>query len=165
MPTEPCNVHGEVRARLVRDLPASGFPRAALAVDPSHVPPVAVQGPVLLAENDPYNSVNSTVKPKAPPEKEKPPADKPAVNEEENMPDPSKPVLKAKPVEPDETKPVLKAEPVEPDSAKPIPRAEAVSPTPGSKEIRRAKPVHPADEIPNDQILKPTPPPPADLGD
>jgi 1A family penicillin-binding protein len=165
MPTEPCNVHGEVRARLVRDLPASGFPRASLAVDPSQVPPVAVKGPVLLAENDPYNAVNSTVRPKAPPEKQNPPADKPAANEDENMPDPSKPVLKAKPVEPDETKPVLKAEPVEPDSTQPIPKAQAVEPTPGQKEIRRAKPVHPADEIPSDQILKTTPPPPADLGD
>ena len=82
------------------------------------------------------------------------------------MPDPSKPVLKAKPVEPDETKPILKAEPVEPDSTKPILKAvpvEPISPTP--KEIRRAQPVHPADEIPSDQILKPTPPPPANPGD
>ncbi|HMG05865.1 MAG TPA: hypothetical protein VK581_10410, partial [Chthoniobacterales bacterium] len=165
MPTEPCNVHGEVRARLVRDLPASGFPRASLAVDPKQVSPVAVKGPVLLAENDPYNAVNSTVKPKPPPEKEKPEADKSAPKEEESMPDPTKPVLKAKPVEPDETKPIPKAEAVEPDSAKPILKAIPVEPTPPNKEIRRAKPVHPADEIPSDQILKPTPPPPADLGD
>jgi penicillin-binding protein 1A len=166
MPTEPCNVHGEVRARLVRDLPASGFPRAALAVDPSHVPPVAVKGPVLLAENDPYNSVKSTFKPKPPPEKEteKPKSEESPSSQEEKMPDPTKPILKAKPVEPDETIP--KAEAVEPEPTKPIPRAERVEPTPSvPKEIRRAKPVHPADEIPSDQILKPTPPPPADLGD
>ncbi|MEY2549346.1 MAG: penicillin-binding protein, partial [Verrucomicrobiota bacterium] len=37
MPTEPCSVHGEARTRLVRDLPASGFPRASLAVDPKQV--------------------------------------------------------------------------------------------------------------------------------
>lgn len=166
MPTEPCNVHGEVRARLVRDLPASGFPRASLAVDPTQVPPVAVKGPVLLAENDPYNAVNSTVKPKPPLEKEKSQTDKPAANQDETMPDPTKPVLKAKPVEPDETKPILKAEPVEPDSTKPILKAQPVEPTQQKpKEIRRAQPVHPADEIPSDQILKPTPPPPADLGD
>ncbi|MEY2564587.1 MAG: penicillin-binding protein [Verrucomicrobiota bacterium] len=162
MPTEPCNVHGEVKARLVRDLPASGFPRASLAVDPRQVSVVAVKGPVLLAENDPYNAVNSTLKPKAP-EKEK---EKPAVNEEESMPDPSKPVLKAKPVNPEETTPSPKAEAVEPESTKPIPRAERVVPTPTPKmEIRRAKPVHPADEIPSDQILRPTPPPPADPSD
>jgi hypothetical protein len=60
--------------------------------------------------------------------------------------------LKAEPVELDPAKPVLKAQPVEPTAPKP-------------KEIRRAQPVHPADEIPDDQILKVTPPPPADLGD
>ena len=32
-PTEACNVHGEPRTRLVRDLPPSDLPRAALAVD------------------------------------------------------------------------------------------------------------------------------------
>ena len=64
MPTEPCNVHGEARTRLVRDLPSSGFPRASLAVDPRQVTPIPAQGPVLLAENDPYNAVHSTVKPK-----------------------------------------------------------------------------------------------------
>jgi len=168
MPTEPCNVHGEVKARLVRDLPASGFPRASLAVDPREVSVVAVKGPVLLAENDPYNAVNSTMKPKPPPEKEKekPQTEKPSAKEEESMPDPSKPVLKAKPVDPEETKPAPKAEAVEPPSTKPIPKAERVEQTPApKKEIRRAKPVHPADEIPRDQILKPTPPPPADLGD
>jgi hypothetical protein len=166
MPTEPCNVHGEARTRLVRDLPASGFPRASLAVDPTQVSPIAVKGPVLLAENDPYGAVNSTIKPKPPPEKEQPPTDKPVnPNADENMPDPTKPILKAQPVEPDPNKPVLKAEPVEPDSNKPILKALPVEPTPQPKEIRRAKPVHPADEIPSDQILKPTPPPPADLGD
>lgn len=157
MPTDSCNVHGEAKTRLVRDLPASGFPRASLAVDPTQVSPVAVKGPVLLAENDPYNAVNSTVKPKAPPESPV------SSNPEESMPDPTKPVLKAQPVEPDPTKPILKAEPVDPDSNKPILRAQPVEPTP--MEIRRAKPVNPTDEIPVDQILRTTPPPPADLGD
>jgi penicillin-binding protein 1A len=166
MPTGPCNVHGEARARLVRDLPSSGFPRASLAVDPAQVSPIAVKGPVLLAENDPYGAVNSTTKPKPPKEKEKPRNDKSArANEAEEMPDPTKPVLKARPAEPEAEKPVLKAEPIEPDSTKPVLKAEAVEPTPQPKEIRRAKPVHPSDEIPSDQILKPTPPPPADLGD
>jgi len=155
MPTQPCDVHGEARARLVRDLPASGFPRASLAVDPTHVSPVAVKGPVLLAENDPYNSVNSTVRPKPPPEKEN------SSKADENMPDPTKPVLKAQAIDPDSTRPISKAETVELDPTKPILRAQPVEP----KEIRRAEPVHPADEIPSDQILKPTPPPPADLGD
>jgi penicillin-binding protein 1A len=179
-PTEPCNVHGEARSRLVRDLPASGFPRASLAVDVKQVSPIAVQGPVLLAENDPYNAVNSTVKPKPPPEKEKPEMEKPTSRAEENgLPDPTKPVMKAEPVVPDTTKPTLKAEPVVPEPAKPVKKAEAadldpskpilraepVTPTPAPKEIRRAQPVHPADEIPSDQILKPTPPPPSNPDD
>ncbi len=158
-PTESCTVHGEARARLVRDLPASGFPRASLAVDPTHVSPVAVKGPVLLAENDPYGAVNSTTKPKPPPDQAANP--KP----DEDMPDPTKPVLKAKPVEPDLSQPILKSDPDFPDANKPILKAQPVDPTPQPKEIRRAEPVHPADEIPSDQLLKPSPPPPADLGD
>jgi len=44
-------------------------------------------------------------------------------------------------------------------------KAQPVDPTPQPKEIRRAKPVYPTDQIPSDQILRPSPPPPADLGD
>jgi penicillin-binding protein 1A len=170
MPTEPCNVHGEVRTRLVRDLPASGFPRASLAVDPKHVSPVTAQGPVLLAENDPYNAVHSTFKPKR---VEKPESDP------NSLPDPTKPVLKAEPVGPETTtsqtprtdvgetptdKPVLRAERAEPDSTKPVLRAEPVTPTPQSspKEIRRAERVRPSDQIPEESILRPTPPPASD---
>jgi penicillin-binding protein 1A len=101
MPTEPCNVHGEARARLVRDLPDSGFPRASLAVDPKQVQPIPPQGPVLLAENDPYNAVRSTVKPK--------PVEKPEA--ENNLPDPTKPVLKAEAVEPEATRPAPISQP------------------------------------------------------
>lgn len=167
MPTEPCNVHGEARARLVRDLPASGFPRASLAVDPKRVTPIPPRGPVLLAENDPYNSIRSTVKPKPDPEKS------PGTSEENTLPDPTKPVLKAEAVEPGsgpaptpETveppsdKPVLKAEPVVPDSTKPVLKAEPVE-SPAAKQIRRAERVRPNDEISEDSILRPTPPPPS----
>jgi penicillin-binding protein 1A len=161
MPTDRCNVHGEARTRLVRDLPASGFPRAALAVDPTQVPPVAVKGPVLLAESDPYYAVNSTIKPKAPPGREMASTDNPvSPNGDENMPDPTKPILKAQAVEPGLDQSVLDAETVDPDTNKPILKAQPVE-----KEIRRAEPVRPVDEIPTDQILKPTPPPPANLGD
>ncbi len=175
MPTEPCNVHGEARTRLVRDLPASGFPRASLAVDPQQVSPVTAQGPVLLAENDPYNSVHSTLKPKP---AEKPDRDRSASSEKDELPDPTKPVLKAEAVEPNGNrpppkaevvespaeKPIPKAERVEPELTKPVLRAEPVTPTPqkSPKEIRRAEAVHPSDEIPEDSILRPTPPPPSD---
>jgi penicillin-binding protein 1A len=158
MPTDPCNVHGEVRARLVRDLPASGFPRASLAVDPKQVQPVSPQGPVLMAENDPYNAVHSTVKPKP---VEKPEPEKSPVTETPTakLPDPTKPVLKAEAVTPAD-KPVLKAERVEPEETKPVLRAEPVTPTPSpQKEIRRAERVRPSDQIPDDSILRATPPP------
>jgi penicillin-binding protein 1A len=177
MPTEPCNIHGEIRSRLVRDLPASGFPRASLAVDPKQVRAVSPQGPVLLAENDPYNAVHSTTKPK-PVEK---PEETPPITSDPNtsaLPDPTKPVLKAEPVQPEietpttrtepaETpahKPVLKAERVEPETTKPILRAEPVTPTPqrSPKEIRRAEAVRPSDEVPEESILRSTPPPASD---
>jgi hypothetical protein len=163
-----------MRTRLVRDLPASGFPRASLVVDPKHVPAIPAQGPVLLAENDPYNAVHSTVKPKP---VEKPESEKsPGANPESSLPDPTKPILKAEAVQPDATipapkaeavepspeKPVLKAEPVVPDATKPVLRAVPVSPTPSPKQIRRAEAVHPSDEIPADSILRSTPPPASD---
>ena len=69
-PTEPCNVHGEPRTRLVRDLPPSDLPRAALAVDLSEVTPVPVKNPTLLADKDPYNSLKPTLKPEPTPEPE-----------------------------------------------------------------------------------------------
>ena len=71
MPTEQCNVHGEPRARLVRDLPASDLPRAALAVDLSEVTPVILKSPTLLADKDPYNALKPTLKPETTPEPEK----------------------------------------------------------------------------------------------
>src|ERR1043166_5648606 len=125
MPTEPCNVHGEARTRLVRDLPASGFPRASLVVDPKRVPPVIAQGPVLLAENDPYGAIHSTLKPKVVerPESTSPPGSSP----EASLPDPTKPVLNAEAVEADSTKPSPRAEAVEPPADKPVLKAEPVT--------------------------------------
>src|SRR6266513_2522243 len=62
LPTQPCNVHGEPRARLARFFSSSDLPRAALAVDLSEVAPIAVKTPTLLADTDPYNSLKSTLK-------------------------------------------------------------------------------------------------------
>ena len=67
-PTEPCNIHGEPRARLAREFPASDLPRAALAVDLSEVMPVAIKSPTLLADKDPYNSLKPTLKPEPAPQ-------------------------------------------------------------------------------------------------
>jgi penicillin-binding protein 1A len=67
-PTEPCNVHGEARARLAREFPSSDLPRAALAVDLSEVTPVVIRSPTLLADKDPYNSLKPTLKPEPTPQ-------------------------------------------------------------------------------------------------
>ncbi|MGI9086209.1 MAG: PBP1A family penicillin-binding protein [Chthoniobacterales bacterium] len=124
MPTDPCNVHGDARTRIVRDLPDAGVPRAELVVDATQVTPVIVKGPTLLADADPYNAVKSTAKPAPPPEEVKPaiPVDEPPKTEE--------PILRAEPVQPNEetTEEVLRAEPVL--------RAQPVRPN----ETRRARP-------------------------
>src|SRR5438093_11849600 len=62
-PTEPCNIHGEPRARLAREFGSSDLPRAELAVDLSEVTPVAIKSPTLIADKDPYNSIKPTLKP------------------------------------------------------------------------------------------------------
>ncbi len=67
-PTELCNVHGEARARLAREFPASDLPRAALAVDLSEVTPVVIRSATLLADKDPYNSLKPTLKPEPAPQ-------------------------------------------------------------------------------------------------
>ncbi|HMJ07090.1 MAG TPA: transglycosylase domain-containing protein [Chthoniobacterales bacterium] len=144
MPTDPCNVHGDARTRIVRDLPDAGVPRASLAVATDQVKPVTVKGPTLLAESDPYNAIRSTVKPPQPEE----PADnevKPAipVTDPGLSPTPEDPnILRAEPVQPGETdaspadeeevpakalpaepvEPVLRAEPVDPNQLQPSPR-------------------------------------------
>ena len=135
LPSEPCNVHGEPRARLVRELPSEGeLPRAQLAVDLSQVTPVVVNNPTLLAEKDPYNSVKPSAKPQPEPEKEA--VEKQKIDSQ--TPESGVPIKKAIPVEPREEKPV---------------------------EIRRAEPVGPLDEVPDDSLLKAETPAPTDLGD
>ena len=148
MPTEPCDVHGDASGRIVRDLPDAEWPRAALAVDTAQVPPIIAKGPTLIADDDPYDSVRSTAKPKAEEVAVTPtPApvetnQSPGTAAENGLPDPTKPVLKAQPVAPAEQAPVQQT-PVE---------------------IRRAEAVRPMDQVPDSEILKPTPPPSLDLG-
>ncbi len=156
-PKDPCNIHGDTKALIVRELPEGQWPRAALAVDTTQTPPIPARAPTLVAANDPYQSVHSTVQPVV----EETPAPTPAPVEpevrvatpvvESGMPDPSKPILKAEPVNP--------GAPVTPVTT--IPQA-----TPGATpvEVRRAEAVRPMDQVPNDSILKPTPPPAMDLG-
>src|SRR4029077_13861233 len=116
MPTEPCNVHGEPRAQLARELPASEFPRAEPAVDLNEVKPVIVKGPTLLAEKDPYNSAKATVKPEPTPEKET--AEK-KIESGATTEDGSR-FRKSTPVEPQEEKPAREEHPIEIRKAIPV---------------------------------------------
>ncbi len=116
----------------------------------------------MIADDDPYNAVRSTARPKG---------EVAAVNEkaesaatDNGMPDPAKPILKAQPVEHAEATPATE-KPVEIRRAQPVERTNATPAAEKPVEIRRAQPVHPMDEVPDDAILKPAPPPqPLDLG-
>ena len=134
MPTEPCNIHGDARTRLVRDLPTTEFPRAELAVDPNKVKPVIVKSPTLLADKDPYNSAKSIVNADRAEEKQTAQQETPPKIDNEKSED-GKPILKAIPVEPNEEKPV---------------------------EVRRAIPVGPLDEVDEGALLKSATPRPSD---
>ena len=159
LPTEPCNVHGEPRARIVRDVPATEAPRAEIAVDLSEVKPVILKGPTLLASKDPYNSAKTIAKaePVAPSEniQKAEPATVEDAGQENKVTTTAKPettdaVPSEKPKETEEGKPILKAIPVQPQEEKPV-------------DVRRAVPVGPMDEVDHDNLLKSaTPPPPSD---
>ncbi|CAN5499310.1 PBP1A family penicillin-binding protein [soil metagenome] len=108
LPTDACDVHGDsVRSQLVKKFDESQWPRAALAVDTKEVAPIVMQGPTLLAENDPYEAIGSTFK-----------ANKVAAAGTHNEPglDPDKPIKRAIPVTPapDNTIEVRRALPVRP---------------------------------------------------
>ena len=158
-PTEPCNVHGEPPARLVRNLPSGDLPRAALAVDLSEVTPVPIKNPTLLADKDPYNSLKPTLKPESTPE----PPREPAANqkiENETVASQAPPPNPGSVNEPGGT-PLSQA----PESAPPIRKAIPVEPKDKkAAEIRRAVPVKPLDQENEDQtLLKSAPPASSDL--
>jgi hypothetical protein len=155
VPTEPCNVHGEPRARLARFFSSSDLPRAALAVDLSEVTPIAIKSPTLLANTDPYNSLKPTLKPE--------PVAEPAVQTAANQKSDS--LAEESGVKPaniggsgngsgtqaaESAPEIRKAIPVQPQDKKPV-------------EIRRAIPVKPLDQEGEDEtLLKSATPPPDD---
>jgi len=162
MPTEPCNVHGEPRARLVRDLPSSDLPRAELAVDLSEVTSVVIKSPTLLADKDPYNSLKPTLRPEPEPEAVKGTTETAKIGNAtaENSATPAKPEKVHEPERdsnkqtPEAAVPIRKAIPVEPQEKK-----EPV-------EIRRAKPVKPLDQENDEEtLLKSATPPPSGLNE
>ena len=148
-PTEPCNLHGEPRARLVRSLSSSDMPRAELAVDLTRVTPIPIQSPTLLGQEDPYHSLKAlkpeSVRLSATPTE---PAQQISAQAEN----------KAKPTQtlsgnesPGPTPEIRKAIPVEPQDTEPM-------------EIRRAIPVKPLDQAGQGQRpLEAATPPPDDL--
>jgi penicillin-binding protein 1A len=170
-PTEPCNIHGEPRARLVRNLPSGESPRAALAVDLSEVRAVVIKSPTLVADKDPYNSQKPTLKSEPTPEPEKETANNQKIDNGTDTslatPTPAgamdinRPSAKAgepagervnQTAEP-APGPIRKAIPVEPQEQKPV-------------EIRRAVPVKPLDQENEDEtLLKSATPPPSGLDD
>ncbi|MEP7071788.1 MAG: PBP1A family penicillin-binding protein [Verrucomicrobiota bacterium] len=160
-PTETCSVHGEARASLVRDLPRSEFPRAALAVDTNSIAPVTPKGPTLLAERDPYNSLHAMLKPKAEPTATPEPTPPDGKGFErvtvDDMPDPTKPVMRAVPVRPAAQPGQIFVRPSAPD-------APTTMTNNGRQfEVRRAIPiVRPPGA---NAISSPTPAPPDDEGD
>ncbi len=162
MPTESCNVHGEPRARLVRDLPSSDLPRAELAVDLSEVTSVIIKSPTLLADKDPYSSLKPTLRPEPEPEAVKETTETAKIENAaaENSATPAKPEKVHEPERdsnkqtPEAAVPIRKAIPVEPQEKK-----EPV-------EIRRAKPVKPLDQENDEEtLLKSATPPPSGLNE
>jgi 1A family penicillin-binding protein len=167
-PTESCDVHGEPRARLAREFSSSDLPRAALAVDLSAVAPIEIKSPtLLLADNDPYNSLKPKLKPEPAPQptpqiadtqKPENPTSESEVKTASNTadqgasrtqtPESTSEIRKAIPVEP-----IRKAIPIQPQEKKPV-------------EIRRAIPVKPLDEEnEHDTLLKSATSPPNDVDD
>ena len=175
MPTDPCNVHGDARARIVHDLPDSGVPRAALAVDTNQVKPVAVKGPTLLADNDPYNAVRSTVRPLKPADaanNEVKPIVPPPIATDQLAAQEEAQILRAEPVTPNDVladepadirraEPVLRAEPVIPREQAPratVPRQlSAPTGAPRREVIPRAQPIDPFAPQPRRLVPRPTP--------
>jgi len=167
MPRESCTVHGEQQPRVIADSPSTEAPRAELAADLSELRPVALKSPTLLAENDPYNSVKSTVKIES--------ADDETVAGEE----PSRKIDNPENVgareehrsrqpgetraDRDQTTESVKAG----EDGKPVLRAIPVQPEPEETpvEIRRAVPVGPMDEVEEGALLKAATPAPTQSGD
>ena len=144
-PTEPCNVHGEARARLAREFGSSDLPRAALAVNLSEITPVVISSPTLLADKDPYNSLKPTLKPQPTPQPPTETAGNQNVNStagesEIKTASTSSGQSQSSTQTAQATPEIRKAIPVAPQENKPV-------------EIRRAVPVKPLDQEDENQTL------------
>ena len=166
-PTEPCNVHGEPRVRVVRDDPSdTEFPRAAPAMELKALQPVPLKAPALLAEKDPYNSARAVIKP-SPSASASPQSGSAEPNavtaaspngsertrpEETPTREGGAEVRRAETPPPVTSGPVMKAIPVQPQEE----ARQASTPA----EIRKARPVGPLDEQREQNLLQAATPPP-----
>jgi len=176
-PTEPCNVHGEPRARLAREFGSSDLPRAELAVNLSEVTPVAIKSPTLIADKDPYNSVKPTLKPEPIPQPATQTAENQKADRAPNGNEPTAAQLGAiDPNRPSATAATHAAEAVtqttqsalEIRKAIPVPPIRKAIPVQPQEqqpaEIRRAIPVKPLDQEENERtLLKSAAQPPGDI--
>jgi hypothetical protein len=152
MPTDPCNVHGEPRARIVTEAYTAGSeaPRAQAVTDLSEVRPIALKGPVLIAQNDPYSSVRTTAKSESVEAEQLPGG---ADNGDNGETPTTRTDARNREIENAKREaqlPVLRAVPVEP------------TPEETPVEIRRALPVGPMDEVDQGALLKAVTPSPGD---
>lgn len=164
-PTEPCNIHGEPRARLAREFGSSDLPRAELAVNLNEVTPVAIKSPTLIADKDPYNSIKPTLKPE-------PTLQSPTVTAENQKTNGTADVNEVKPASNtvNENQPSSHTTQSAPEIRKAIPvesirKAIPVQPQDGQPaEIRRAIPVKPLDQEGEERtLLRSAAQPPGDI--
>ncbi len=124
-----------------------------LAADLSELKPITLKGPTLIAQNDPYNSIKSTVKIDAV-ESAQPTENQQTIDDRQSAAAPdgvrNQKIDSAKQ---DDGKPILRAIPVEP------------KPEETPVEIRRAIPVGPMDEVDQGALLKAATPSPGTSGD
>jgi hypothetical protein len=168
LPNEPCNVHGEQRARLVKDTEESGFPKAASAIDLTEISVVIPKSGTLLADKDPYNSVRAVVKATPAPEIVPEPTPEPQstaatpATASRTPPPPDAPVMKALPANANATPAIPSTPPPDAPVKKALPVRPSASQTPA--EIRKAVPVGPLDEESDESLLnRAATPPPAKL--
>ena len=122
-----------------------------LAADLSDVRPIALKGPTLLAQNDPYNSLKATTK----------------IETADQAPDDTQKIDNQETQTAGSDTRNQKIDGADRDAGKPILRAIPVEPKPEETpvEIRRAVPVGPMDEVDQGALLRATTPPPASSDD
>jgi penicillin-binding protein 1A len=153
LPDESCNVHGEPRARIVKDTGESEFPRAASAVDLNDVRPVIVRSPAVLVDKDPYNSLRAMIKATPTSVPDQPPD---AVTGSIDAPLKAEPVIPGESASPNGQKPSL-------ENGAPVMKAIPVAtPQETPLEIRKAQPVGPLDEVKEPTLLNAATPPPTE---